>query len=148
MGSLFYFYYMKKYRTKISWGLVIILLMTIIIIPVSSNLFLGKFKFHWIDLIITGFTFGICFYFIWNTFYIIKGKELKIKAGFIRLKTINIESIRKISNIKSIVSAPASSFDRIEIKFNKFDEIAISPKHKKKFVQDLLEINPEILVEI
>ena len=38
----------------------------------------------------------------------------------------------------------APSFDRIELKYGKFDEIIISPKDKLSFANDLTQINIEI----
>ena len=42
------------------------------------------------------------------------------------------------------MSSPAPSFDRIELKYGKFDEIIISPKDKLSFANDLTQINTEI----
>ena len=44
-------------------------------------------------------------------------------------------------------SAPANSFDRIEIIYNKFDSIIISPENKQQFIESLLVINPDIKVK-
>jgi hypothetical protein len=38
--------------------------------------------------------------------------------------------------------------DRLVIKYNKFDEIYISPKDKQLFVNELIKINPNIEVKI
>ena len=38
--------------------------------------------------------------------------------------------------------------DRIRINYNKYDEIFISPKEKQHFINQLLEINPDIQVSI
>jgi hypothetical protein len=53
--------------------------------------------------------------------------------------------VQKVSKSLNIISSPAASFDRIEIRYGKFNELIISPKHKTKFVEDLQKINPEIL---
>jgi hypothetical protein len=54
-------------------------------------------------------------------------------------------NMKKISKSSSIVSSPAASFDRIEITYDKFDELIISPKHKLKFIADLQKINPNLI---
>lgn len=61
---------------------------------------------------------------------------------------IDIQSIRKVYKTNNPISSPALSLDRIEIIYNKFDSILISPKDKKSFVEDLLKINPNIDVRI
>jgi len=45
----------------------------------------------------------------------------------------------------SILSAPALSFDRIEIFYNRFDSIVISPGDNAAFIADLKEINSAIV---
>ena len=90
----------------------------------------------------------ICFLFIFfiskSTRYIIEENQLTIKCLFIVNNRIDISKIKKIEKTNSILSSPALSLDRIAIKFNKFDEVYISPKEKQSFVNNLLEINPEI----
>jgi len=54
------------------------------------------------------------------------------------------KDIRKIEETNNPLSAPALSIDRLEIHFNKFDSLLISPKNKKDFIADLQQINPEI----
>ena len=81
-----------------------------------------------------------------KTEYKIENEKLKIKCGIIFNKTIDISKIKKISKTSSLMSSPAPSFDRIELKYGKFDEIIIiiSPKDKLSFANDLTQINTEI----
>jgi hypothetical protein len=57
---------------------------------------------------------------------------------------IDIFKITKIEKTNSILSSPALSLDRIRIRYNKYDEVLISPKVKKEFVDELLKVNPTI----
>ena len=61
---------------------------------------------------------------------------------------IDIHSIKRIYKTNNPMSSPALSLDRIAIVYNKYDEVLISPKLKKQFVDELLKINPSIVVEI
>ena len=61
---------------------------------------------------------------------------------------IDIHSIKRIYKTNNPLSSPALSLDRIAIVYNTYDEVLISPKLKKEFVEDLLKINPTISVEI
>lgn len=83
-----------------------------------------------------------------NTFYLIDKQELKIKCGFFSYKPIEIMQITEVSKTNNIISSPAPSFDRIEIKYGKFDAIIISPKDKVNFTKDLISINPKIKNDI
>jgi hypothetical protein len=133
---------MKIYKSKIDWQLGIAFL---------YPLFLGIVSIiegEWIGFLLV---FGV-FFFIWfsskTTSYIIYEGELQVKCMFIVNQKIAISKIRKIEKTNSILSSPALSLDRIAIRYNKFDDVYISPKEKQAFINDLLEINPIIEVKI
>lgn len=81
-----------------------------------------------------------------NTTYIIEDKTLRIKCGFLYNKKIDIERIKRVEESRSPLSSPAPSLDRLEIIYNKFDSILISPKDKGGFIDEVLKINPSIEV--
>lgn len=56
---------------------------------------------------------------------------------------IHIDDIEWIKKSNEWSNAPALSLDRLEIGY-KGGRILISPKDKKKFVEDLKKINPKI----
>lgn len=82
-----------------------------------------------------------------NTKYTIDGSVLHVKCGFLYKKDIEIQSIKKIEESRSLLSSPAASMDRLEILFNQYDSILISPKEKHEFIYELLKINPAIEVK-
>lgn len=80
--------------------------------------------------------------------YYIGNKTLILKTAFYR-KEVEVSSIRKITALKNILSTPfATSFDRLEIFYNKYDSVIVSPKDKEVFIKDLLGINAEIEVKM
>lgn len=79
--------------------------------------------------------------------YIIDNECLTIKTRFLFNQKYSINSIRTIEKSKSIRAAAASSFDRLEIIYNKFDSILVSPENNQQFIEDLLSINPKIEVK-
>lgn len=81
-----------------------------------------------------------------TTYYVVKGRNLKIRSGFIYNLDVEITTIRKINESNSLLSSPAASLDRLEIIFNKYDSVLISPKQKAEFIKTILEINPTIEV--
>lgn len=101
----------------------------------------------WLGVIIILLVIGFVLYLFKTTYYIIDNNELIVRAGFVTNKTIKIESIRKISDSNNILGSPANSLDRIEISFNKYDNILISPKEKSLFIEHLNSINPNIEVK-
>lgn len=80
--------------------------------------------------------------------YEIKNDELVIRCGFLRYQKIPIQTIRKITETNNPLSAPAFSLDRLEILYNKFDTVLISPKNKKGFIVHLTKLNANIEVKL
>lgn len=129
---------MKIYKSKVDWWL---------------GLFLVYPIFRSVASIIEGEWIGyigivLCLLFVVfiskSTGYIISENHLIVKCMFIINDKIEISKIRKIEKTNSILSSPALSLDRIAIKFNKYDEVYISPKERQAFIDELLKINPEI----
>jgi len=105
------------------------------------------------DQIWTGFAFILLtvvfiVYMFSTTFYTIENKRLVIKCGIFYNLSIEIEKIKRVSDSYNIISSPALSFDRIEILYNKFDTVLISPKDKRRFIEVIKKINPEAEIKI
>ncbi|GAB3340732.1 hypothetical protein GCM10027299_54370 [Larkinella ripae] len=83
-----------------------------------------------------------------TTHYRIDRNILKIQSGFLVHQDISIESIKRISETNNPISSPALSLDRIEILYNRFDSVLISPKDKTGFIADLLRQKPDIEVRL
>ena len=134
----------KKYSSKVSYGL-----LTVVFIVFFSPLILNLIK-SGINLNLTLISlfliiiFGLITHMFLKTEYTIEEKKLKIKCGFFTYKPIEITEIKEITKSSNIVSSPAASFDRIEIKYGKFEELIISPKNKFEFAQYLTNLNPKI----
>ena len=98
----------------------------------------------WIGVLIILLTIIFILYTFLSIQYKIENDNLNIKCTILVNINIDIKSIRKITETYNPLSSPAASIDRLEIFYNKFDSILISPKHKREFIQNLLEINPNI----
>lgn len=79
--------------------------------------------------------------------YVIDDEYLLIRTKFFPSQKVALQDIRKIEESNSILAAPAFSFDRLEILYNKYDSILVSPENKEQFIADLLNVNPEIEVK-
>lgn len=134
----------KTYPSKVSYGLLTFVFL-VFYVPLIPSLINGGFnkKSILFLLLLTSIFVFIAHLFL-KTKYTINNHKLKIKCGLFSYKPIDIYEIKEVVKTKSIISSPAPSFDRIEIKYGKFEEIIISPKDKLNFVKDLITINPDI----
>ena len=133
------------YYSKISYTLLIVIFI-VFFGPLIPNIIHEGFSNNMIMITLGLFiVYGLILHMFFNTTYTIDQKMLHIRCGFFRYKPINIMNMKKISKSSSIVSSPAASFDRIEITYDKFDELIISPKHKLRFSADLQKINPNLI---
>jgi len=129
---------MKVFKSKIDWWFGLILVYPIFMS--IKNILEGE----WIGLIGLAVVVGLILVFSKTTRYIIKENQLIIKSTWIVNEKIDISKITKIEKSNSVLSSPALSLDRIRIRYNKFDEVLISPKGKKEFIDELLKFNPTI----
>ena len=133
---------MKKYPSKISYSLVIIILAIIIgsAIPLVSPPI-------WPGLLINIMVLVFISHLLLNTYYVIDGNFLVVKSGFVVNKKIDINTIIIVSETNSIISAPAASFDRLEIVYKQHNSILISPRDKTEFIDHIKRINPKIEIQ-
>ncbi|ATA88542.1 hypothetical protein CAPN001_06080 [Capnocytophaga stomatis] len=87
-----------------------------------------------------------------NVTYIISGENLFVSAAFIN-RIIDVKTIRKIEKSNNFIAtgtdrATAPSSKALEILYNKYETIKVSPENESDFIKDLLEINPNIKVII
>ncbi|MGZ4000160.1 MAG: PH domain-containing protein [Mucilaginibacter sp.] len=127
------------YRSKIGREFVIPLAV-IIGGPFIWMLFLQA----WYGVVAIGLFALFALHLFTTTYYIISGDTLYIKSGFIIQITIDIGSITKISATRNMLSSPALSLDRLEIFYNKYDSVLISPKDKEEFIAQLQDLNRRI----
>ena len=76
--------------------------------------------------------------------YGIDTSDLHIYGCFGTHKKIPIKNIIKITETNNPISSAAASMDRLEIHYNKYDSVLISPKDKKEFLTRLLKQNAKI----
>jgi len=134
----------KKYSSKVSYGLLAIVFV-VFFSPLILNLVNDGLN---MNMILIGLfliiIFGLITYMFFKTEYTIEENKINIKCGFFTYKPIAINDIKEITKSNNIISSPAASFDRIEIKYGKFEEMIISPKNKFEFAEHLTKLNPKI----
>ena len=132
----------QVYRSKVGKGpvaFIVIVLSAVMITMIVLKAWWGLI----IDICVLAF---IAHLFI-LTYYTISGNTLKVRSGFIINITIDIATITKIEPTNTMLSAPALSMDRLEVFYNKYDSVVISPGDKAGFIGRLKEINPGIVVK-
>lgn len=134
---------MTTYKSKLDLTLIIPLL-----IGLSSILLIMAYNKTWPGLIVFLLITAFIIHLFLTTYYRIDGKTLTIKAGFLINKSVNIDKIRKITETNNPISSPATSLDRLEIKYNKYDTVIISPKEKNDFIKMLVALKPDIEVKL
>jgi len=132
---------MKKFASKIDLWFVMLLSLVFGII-----LTLFAFDENWIVFSILVLVIIFIAHMFATTFYVVNDEKVIIKSGFFFNLSIKIKDIKRISKSNNIISSPALSFNRLEILYNKFDTILISPKDKEGFIKALKIINQEIEV--
>ncbi|HCQ13049.1 PH domain-containing protein [Flavobacterium sp.] len=132
---------MKIFKSKIDWWFGLILVYPIFLS--ITALLEGK----WIGLLGLGGVIGFILILSKTTQYIINENQLLVKSTWIVNERIDISKITKIEKSNSILSSPALSLDRLLVRYNKYDEILISPKEKEEFIDELLKVNPAIEIK-
>ena len=130
------------YPTKVSATLVLIisLIMGCILVPYAI-------KSMWIPFTIILLLHFLLLFMLANIKYEITESQLIIdqSLGKWGKEVIDISTIKSIEPTHTILSAPASSLDRLRISYNKYDEVVISPRRKEEFIRQLQSINPQIV---
>ena len=127
-----------RYRSKIGF---LFLSVQLIILALAIVMIIQKL---WLGFLFTLPLIVLLTHTLLTTSYVVSNGTLFVKSGVFINKKIPITSIRKIQNSSSFLSSPALSLDRLEIIYNKFDSILVSPKEKESFVKELKKLNPVI----
>ena len=130
----------QKFPSKIDVWLIVFVLFILFLSAVP--MFMDSIA--WIGILILILTAVFIFHVFSSTYYIVDGDKLRVKSSFIVDTAIDIQSIHKISESNNVLSSPAASLDRLEICYEKYNSVLVSPKDKVGFLNLLLKINPAI----
>lgn len=133
---------MKNIPVKIGWELLLFVLAVMIFSTYQEIL-----KLNWkaliFPIIIFALVLGLCF----SIKYKINQEFFYIKNSIFGMTKIDVKDIYKIEKTYNLISSPAPSIiGRVEIYF-KNNSIIISPKNFEEFKNELLTINPNIIIK-
>jgi len=86
-------------------------------------------------------------YLYLSTTYTIDANILHVRCSFLIKERIEIGGITRITAARDFLAGPAFSFDRLFIRYGKDRSIAISPRDRASFLNDLKAINPLITID-
>jgi hypothetical protein len=132
----------KTYKSKIDRGIILPILLVLLV-----GVFMTLMKI-WVGLLVILLLLTFIIHMLLTTQYKIVGRTLKVKSGVFVNKVVSIDAISKILDTNSKLSSPANSLDRLELRYNKFDRIIISPKDKDGFIKTLYELKPDIDIHL
>ncbi len=122
----------KVYKSKVDAWLVIII-SGLTLIPMASMLYSG-FSVVLFCIVIA---ILVCIMtMLFGIRYIIDGKDLVVQCGFLFSERFHIDYILSITLTHTMLSSPAASLDRLELKFRN-GSVVISPKDKISFIKDI-----------
>jgi len=138
---------MKTYKSRKD-SLIKILIIGFTLLPIIVFFINIKvFMVNPFPLLILYLPLSILLWVYFDTYYIIEGQKLKYHSAFIKGE-IEINKIKEIVKGKTVWVGikPALASKGLIIKFNKFDEIYISPTSNEMMISDLIDINPNIII--
>jgi len=120
-----------------------------IIFPILLVFFAIEAFMIWINsfvgIVIAAAPILFVLYLYFATRYVLtQDQKLKIKIGFLYNREIYIKSIKKVRATNNHRASPALSFDRLEISYNRYGRVVVSPTKKSEFIKELKEVNPRI----
>ncbi|WP_162297880.1 PH domain-containing protein [Halalkalibacillus sediminis] len=78
--------------------------------------------------------------------YELRGELLILRFGPF-WKKIDVNTFQQITYSRSVIASAAMAIKRLEILYDNFQMVHISPKNEELFVQKMMEINPKIEVK-
>jgi len=133
----------KTFKSKVDF----LLLLPALIFLIGAGTFVILNKIV-IGQIAVALLIAFLIYVYFNTLYEVTGdNKLKIKSGFFFHQEIYIKSIKKVKSTKDRTASPALSFDRLEIRYNRYGRVIVSPDNPAEFIRELKQVNPRIQIE-
>ena len=130
----------KTYRSKIELALFI----PVIMVSCLTGI-LFAINHFWAGSVLAAAVVAFIAYLCIDTFYeLTADMKLRVRSGFFFNQVIYVNSIKKIRCTKNTQASPALSADRLQIFYNRYGVLMISPREQQNFINELTKINPRI----
>lgn len=133
----------KTFKSKVDSFILIPLIVVLLgteVFMIINKILLGE--------IAVALVAAFAIYMYVETWYLFTGdNKLRIKSGFLYDREIYIKSIKKLRSVRDHRAWPALSSDRLEISYNRYGKVIVSPSNKTEFIRELKEVNPRIRIE-
>jgi hypothetical protein len=133
----------KTFRSKIDMLIlvpVILVLAGVGVYMTVNGILVGEIAIAVIGLFIV-------YTYVYTSYVVTDDNKLKIRSGFLYNQEIYIKSIKKVRPTKNHRASPALSSDRLEISYNRYGRVVVSPNNKTEFIRELKVVNPRIRTE-
>ncbi len=130
----------------IFWGIIIFIIVVSVLNPDPTGKQLITYNSA-LGYIINLFLISFLLWIWYGTNYKVINNTLHIRSGPFK-STIDIRAIQSIRKTKNPFTAPALAMERIEIMYNMYDVVQLSPTHEEDFIQLLVEKNPNIKINV
>ncbi|WP_172435915.1 PH domain-containing protein [Sediminicola luteus] len=135
---------MKTYKSKFGYTVVIFTCL-VCLYPIFSGYTQGStFLEKPFPIGVLLFCIVLVLYLNFDTQYTIQDSQLKVRCGFLYQRTFDVNSFTSVKRTNNLISSPAPSLQRLEIKYGNYGSLIISPENEKQFAADLVRINPTI----
>ena len=132
----------KTFKSKVEW----IIMIPLAIILTTAEIYMILHKVWPAAVLVALVSFFLIYLYRVTRYELTGDNKLRIRIGFLYSKEIAVQTIRKIKPIRNILASPALSRDRLEIFFNRYESVMISPNQKSDFINQLKQRNPRIRV--
>ena len=138
-----------KFYSKKDWWMTLIIFGTVAMsVAAVIPLFFEDFNVGSVFIfLVIGLTVWLLLDIYFRTYYLVEEDIVRVVSGPFRWK-VPISEITSIRATKSILSSPALSMDRLELKYGKYKFIIISPEDKGRFVEEILKRNDKVQVNL
>ncbi|SFE64826.1 PH domain-containing protein [Bacillus sp. OV194] len=124
----------------IVWGAIIATMGTGVYVPISETARIPEF------VLLLVATIGIPGFILWmwlTTCYVVDETHLVIRFGPFK-QVISLDTVKSVKKTMNPISSPALSLKRLEIMYDKYDMVLISPMDRNRFIEVLSQKCPNM----
>ena len=130
----------QRFQSGVGWCFVAGVLVVCVALWLSQSR-----GFNPVSFVLLGLALGHMWWVYRSTAYIVGDDGLLVQSGPVS-RRVDAKLLERVRPVRSLVAAPALSFDRIEVSGG-FGVVVVSPKDQAGFVRALKRVAPQMRVE-